>query len=90
MPQTILPRRWDAALTSVLLGLILHALLNYALSPLRASPYFVLYIVVARVTISALWIQCYRWLTGENGVNPFFNIGFNLVMPWLAERYWRD
>lgn len=89
MPRTILPRRWDAALTSLLLGLILHAILNHTLSPLRASPYFVAYVLIGRVAISALWVQIYRWLTGESGVDPLLNLGINLLIPWLAERYWR-
>lgn len=86
----MLSRRHDALLTCVVVSLLLNALLNYSLSPLRSHQLIDLYVMAGRIAISLLWIQLHQWLTGEEGVDPLINIGLVLLAPWLTEAYWRS
>lgn len=87
MPFPILPRRWDAYLTCIVVSLLGHASLNWALGPMRSEPLFILYILAGRICISCVWIRLYQLLTGEAGLDPLVNFAITFLAPYVADVY---
>ncbi|KAF8854758.1 hypothetical protein BDZ45DRAFT_28024 [Acephala macrosclerotiorum] len=81
MPSTPL-KRTTTLIICAIFATSLHLLFQLATLSLSLSA---LLNLSATFVITYVWVKVYLLVTGENGINPFVNVGITLGSPFLAK-----